>query len=112
MNIEYFEENDINKLVDNISINYKECNKYDEYIEDELESELENEENVINTKVLGKDNVKKEQVKNPIDNIKNAIFQKKVENKYATKNVNNLKLKSYHNKNLFTNINVTNKIKN
>ncbi|CDU16899.1 conserved Plasmodium protein, unknown function [Plasmodium yoelii] len=110
MNLEYFEEDDINKLIDSISINYKECNKYDEYIEEELESELENEETVVDNKEgSGKNDVKKEQAKNPIDNIKNAIFQKKNENKHATKNANNLKSRPYHNKNLFTNINVKKK---
>ncbi|CAD2099605.1 hypothetical protein YYG_03814 [Plasmodium vinckei petteri] len=109
MNIEYLEEDDINELIDHISINYKECNKYDEYIEEELESELEDEDNVINNKTSGKDNPKKEQTKNPIDNIKDAIFQKKSENKQAIKNVQNLKPKTYHNKNLFTNINVKKK---
>ncbi|KEG01423.1 conserved Plasmodium protein, unknown function [Plasmodium vinckei vinckei] len=109
MNVEYLEEDDINKLIDTISVNYKECNKYDEYIEEELESELEDEENVISNKTSGKDNSKKEESKNPIDNIKDAIFQKKFENKQVTKNVQNSKAKTYHNKNLFTNINVKKK---
>ncbi|VTZ67634.1 conserved Plasmodium protein, unknown function [Plasmodium chabaudi chabaudi] len=109
MDVEYREEDGINELIDNISVNYKECNKYDEYIEEELESELEDEDNVVSNKASEKDTAKKEETKNPIDNIKNVIFQKKSENKQATKNAQNLKPKTYHNKNLFTNINVKKK---
>ncbi|CRH03664.1 conserved Plasmodium protein, unknown function [Plasmodium relictum] len=117
MDIEYVEGGDIDDLIKKIDINYKECKKYDMYIEEEnTEEEKESFNNFkikenkyeVNSKMknLKNKNVDKNEIKKGIDNIKNIIVQKESFNDRNKKYIN---FKKANNKNALTNLNVRKK---
>ncbi|CRG95973.1 conserved Plasmodium protein, unknown function [Plasmodium gallinaceum] len=117
MNIEYVEGSDINELIKKIDINYKECEKYDIFIEENnIDEEKESFNNLkfrkkkndiknFETKNLNNNHDDKNEIKKGIDNIKNIIFQKKINDK----NKKYVNFKKVNNKNVLTNLNVRKK---
>ncbi|KAI4835563.1 hypothetical protein MKS88_004774 [Plasmodium brasilianum] len=124
MNIEYVEGKDADELIKKIDNNYKECNKYDAYIEEEKEEEEEEEEldvifqiNEKNktqknhkatiTKSSQNNNINKKETNLGIDNIKNIILKKKLAHNDKNKRCGNFQ--KGNNRNMFINLSVRKK---